>query len=66
MTPTRGASVGSVPPGFLRYLTRKKKNMTKTAPPTITAAMMYNVNKDCHCSAEGARAGTRTGYPYRP
>jgi len=40
--------------------------MTKTAPPTITAAKMYSVNRDCHCSAEGARAGTRTGYLDRP
>src|SRR6267143_1510839 len=66
MTPTRGASSGSAPPGFLRYFARKKKNMTKTAPPTITAAMIYNENNDCHCSAEGARAGTGTGYPHPP
>jgi hypothetical protein len=38
--------------------------MTKTAPPTITAAMIYSENNDCHCSAEGARAGTGTGYPH--
>jgi hypothetical protein len=57
--------VGSAAPGFLRYFARKKKNMTKTAPPTITAAIMYNVNKDCQCSAEGARAGTRAGYLIR-
>src|SRR5436853_4030787 len=37
--------------------------MPKTVPPTITAAMIYNVKSDCHCSADGARAGTRQGNP---
>src|SRR3989449_11620215 len=25
--------------------------------------MMYNVKRDCHCCADGARAGTRPGRP---
>src|SRR5436190_15527505 len=32
----------------------------------MTAARMYNVKRDCHCSAEGARAGTRVGNPRSP
>src|SRR5205823_2241572 len=66
ITPRRGASGGSAAPGFLRYLMRKLKKRTKTAPPTMTAARMYNVKRDCHCSAEGARAGTRVGNPRSP